>query len=133
MQTSYRFIGGNWDSLNIPAIFFFVAGLPLWLLGIRAFDHLVLLECTRHADAWKADGEPHPYLFEGGYKWRRSLGTDPASRRRYLVWLFRTPEWSLSDPEAARYLHRWRLLAGLWDLVFTPVFLGTIFFTLWTG
>jgi hypothetical protein len=51
IMQSYLFIGGGMDSLNIPAIFFFVAGLPLWLLGIRAFDHLVLLECMRHTDA----------------------------------------------------------------------------------
>jgi hypothetical protein len=106
----------------------FAIGLLILLSAFRAFDKLIILEWSQHRDAWERDGSPHP--FYAAWPGKRSFKSSLATQRCSFVWLFRTPAWIGSDPEAFRLLRRLRLLVGLWNVVVIPAFLTIV---VWRG
>jgi hypothetical protein len=99
-----------------------IAGSPILFLTFRAFDGLVLIQRTRHPQAWESDGRPRPFLSQGDQEWPRSFGRHFASQHCAVAWVFSTPEWARADPEGRRQLRKLRLLAAVWNLVVVPAF-----------
>ena len=71
-------------------------GLPVLVLGFRAFGALVALERAHHLRAWVADGRPGPVAWFGPASLRGWLAT----QRCMVVWTFKTPEWVNVDGPA---------------------------------
>jgi len=96
--------------------------LPFLLLGFRAFGALVDLERTRHPRAWERDGRPGRLAWSG-QPTRNWLST----QRCTMAWLFKTPSWVKTDPEALLQLRRSRVFIGIWNLGVVPVFAASLY------
>jgi hypothetical protein len=54
------------------------------VIGMRAFDQLIVLLRTHAEDAWRKAGRPYPYWSSGGLTWEYSLRTGLASHRAWF-------------------------------------------------
>src|SRR5262245_6350346 len=91
-------------------------GLPLVLFAILTFDQLVLLLRSAYASEWERCGRPRALLRRRSeFPW--SFSGWLAAQRCSFAWVFVTPAWARTDPNARRLLLRLRLLVGTWNLV----------------
>ena len=111
------------------AVFIAVA---IVVVAMISCDRLVTIERDRSPEQWEADGSPIPML-------RRHAGTTPdllrmfATTRCCFTWIFSTPKWARSDPNARRLLLRIRLLLVVWTFAAVPVLVVTFTLSIRAG
>jgi hypothetical protein len=91
-------------------------GAAILLPAFAAFDGLVKREYELHPNEWEADGQPYGMFWRPQHRWFVPLRSGWATQRCMLVWLFRTPRWTLGDDDATRLLRRLRRLTLAWNL-----------------
>src|SRR5689334_24408858 len=89
----------------------FVLLIPIGVALFVVFDLIIRLEYKRHRDHWETDRCPV------GFFWRprnARVWAGSVSRSKLAsAWLYRTPEWMVSDTAAQNLLFLYRLLWAL--------------------
>ena len=95
-----------------------------WAGSLYTLDQLIRREYEAHRAAWDSDGRPSGLISfrppEADYFAGRR-----AYSRLYYGWLFTTPRWVESDPEARKLLTRTRCMSAAWHLGFVFVMFST--------
>ena len=87
-------------------------------------DQLIRREYEFHRAAWDSDGRPTGFMFFRPPEIERVAGWR-AYRRFQYGWLFATPKWVVSDPQAKALLARTRRLSAVGHLGMVVVMFST--------
>jgi hypothetical protein len=89
----------------------------IWMVLIVSMmaiaDHVLIVQYVRHQDTWVADGKPLGFFFqpkESVSPFFERFRNARASRKRMWSLLFRTPDWSSSEPLVRKLLVLYRVL-----------------------
>ena len=107
------------SSLDAQMIYPFAMVLlvvPALFAAFAAFDRLVRLEHSEYRANWEADGRPTGFVWqpdkrEGAFDW-----TGFARNRCSFCWLWTTPEWMRTSPEAMKLVSRLRTSTAVWNV-----------------
>ena len=97
--------------LTFPYLACLIAAL---LVTLWTFDRLLKLEYETYYAEWVQDGRPDGIFshFSGSSWFKGSFARNWLSFR----WLFVTPEWMKSSPQAMKLIIRLRISASIWNL-----------------
>jgi hypothetical protein len=86
-------------------------GMISAMIGIKAFDRLVTLECARFPEQWRLDGQPKTLMSPD---WGSFTVPPSVSGRLLLRWLVASPPWSSQAIGAEAPLRVLRAGFALW-------------------